>query len=396
MDVFVTGLGLVTAMGIGVEANYKSLRSHKTGIKLNSLIDGLFEDTFVGEVQLSNTELKQLTNSSIESEIPRTALLGIIAAKEALGKTSLNNTVRTGFINGSTVGGMDLSENYFREAYLDEDHKNFKRVATHDLGTVTQIIADECGEPAYVNTISTACSSSANSIMLGARMIKMGLIDRVLVGGSDALSRFTINGFRSLMIYSNDLCKPFDNNRNGLNLGEGAGYLLLENEKSLKESKNTILSKIVGWDNANDAFHQTGTSPDGDGAMKAMKGALKCANMLAKEIDYINAHGTATQNNDQSESNALKRVFGKEKIVFSSTKGFTGHTLGASGGIEAVFSVLSIVNQCVFPNINWNSKMEEATELPVLEYKESLAINNVMSNSFGFGGNSSSLIFSKP
>ena len=395
MDVFVTGIGVVSAMGVGVEANFNALRSHKTGIGKNTLIDGLFEETFVGELQLSNTELKQLVDIKSELSIPRTALLGIIAAKEALGNTSLSKSVRTGFINGSTVGGMDLSEDYFRELYLDDDDKNFQLLATHDLGTVSNIIAKSLGGPTYVNTISTACSSSANSIMLGARMIKSGLIDRVLVGGSDALSRFTINGFRSLMIYDKELCKPFDKDRKGLNLGEGAGYLLLENKHSLKESKNTILSRLVGWANANDAYHQTGTSPEGDGAMKAMKGALGKANLSANEIDYINAHGTATQNNDQSESNALKRVFKDEKINFSSTKGFTGHTLGASGGIEAVFSVLSLLNQCVFPNINCDSAMDGLSDLPVLAFKKDLSINNVMSNSFGFGGNSTSLIFSR-
>jgi 3-oxoacyl-(acyl-carrier-protein) synthase len=395
MEVYVTGLGVVSALGIGAEANFDALKTLKTGIKLNTLMDGLFEDTFVGELSLSNTALEKLANVSHALEIPRTALLGIIAAREALGNTSLDQTVRTGFINGSTVGGMDLSENYFRDIYLHDDHQMFGTLATHDLGTVTQIIADRFGSPNYVNTISTACSSSANSIMLGARMIKSGQIDRVLVGGSDALCRFTINGFRSLMIYDNEVCRPFDKNRNGLNLGEGAGYLLLENTASLIESNNPIKAELIGWCNANDAYHQTGTSPDGDGAMKAMKGALEAADLLPDNIDYINAHGTATENNDKSESNAIKRIFQEAKVSFSSTKGYTGHTLGASGGIEAVFAVLSLINQCIFPNINWKTTMDYDDNEPVLDFRTNLSVNNVMSNSFGFGGNSTSLIFSK-
>ncbi len=396
MEVFVTGLGVVSALGIGVKANFESLKAHKTGIKLNTLIDGLFDETFVGELQKSNSELAKIANVPAEIKIPRTALLGIIAAREALGNMALDHSMRCGLISGSTVGGMDLSENYFREYFLDDNHQNFQVLATHDLGTVTNIIANHYGNPAFVNTISTACSSSANSIMLGARMIKSGLIDRVLVGGNDALSRFTVNGFRSLMIYDQELCKPFDKNRKGLNLGEGAGYLLLENTASIKASKNNILAKIAGWNNANDAYHQTGTSPEGDGAMKAMKGALELAGLSSKDIDYVNAHGTATQNNDQSEANAIKRIFGNAPIKFSSTKGFTGHTLGASGGIEAVYSILSLVNQCVFPNINWETKMDEIANEPVLDFNGDIEINNVMSNSFGFGGNSTSLIFSKP
>jgi 3-oxoacyl-[acyl-carrier-protein] synthase-1 len=263
------------------------------------------------------------------------------------------------------------------------------------LGTVTNIISESLGAPEYVNTISTACSSSANSIMLAARMIESGTIDRVIAGGSDALSRFTINGFRSLMIYDSEKCRPFDKNRRGLNLGEGAGYLLLENEASLEQSMNSALAKITGWHNANDAYHQTGTSPEGDGAMKAMQGALETTSLSADSRDYVNAHGTATPNNDQSESNALKRIFKEKKINYSSTKGFTGHTLGASGGIEAVFSVLAVKNQCYLPNIGLQQEMEEAPNLPVTNFKQQVPVSNVMSNSFGFGGNSTSLIFSK-
>ena len=394
MEVFVTGLGVVSALGIGVEANFNALKSEQTGVRPNTLLNNLFVETHVGELSKSNNELKALLGIPIENAIPRTALLGIFAAKEALGKTMLNSDFRTGFINGSTVGGMDLTENYFREYFLEENHQNFAVTATHDIGTVSEIIANSLGKFGYVNTISTACSSSANTIMLGARMIKAGLIDRVIVGGTDAISNFTISGFRSLMIYDNNLCTPFDNNRKGLNLGEGAGFLLLENESSIKESKNTVLAKVTGWNNANDAFHQTGTSPDGDRAVKAMQGALKVAELNASQIDYVNAHGTATPTNDQSESNALVRVFGDEKISYSSTKGFTGHTLGASGGIESVFSVLSLQNQCVLPNINWEHKMDGFENIPVTKFAAQ-EVNHVMSNSFGFGGNSTSLIFSK-
>ena len=394
MDVFVTGLGVVSALGIGVEANYNALKSEQTGVKPNTLLNNLFVETHVGELSKSNVELKTLLGIPKENAIPRTALLGIFAAREALGKTTLNTDLRTGFISGSTVGGMDLTENYFRDYFLEENHQSFAVTATHDIGTVSEIIANSLGKFGYVNTISTACSSSANTIMLGARMIKAGLIDRVIVGGTDAISAFTISGFRSLMIYDNSLCTPFDNTRKGLNLGEGAGFLLLENEASISESKNPVLAKVTGYSNANDAFHQTGTSPDGDGAVKAMQGALKVAELNASQIDYVNAHGTATPTNDQSESNALERVFGSQKVVYSSTKGFTGHTLGASGGIESVFSVLSLLNQCVLPNINWKNKMDGFENIPVTKFTKQ-KVNHVMSNSFGFGGNSTSLIFSK-
>ncbi len=393
MKVFVTGIGVVTALGIGANANLKALQNAHSGIGLSSLLKGLTVPTYVGELGFTNDELKAQLGIATHESLPRTALLGILAAKEALGDTLLKGD-RSGFISGTTVGGMDLTENYFKEA-LGEDDTNIASVKTHDLGTVTNLIANYCGTPNYVNTISTACSSSANSILLGARMVKAGLLDRVLVGGSDALSKFTINGFRSLMIYANQPCKPFDANRTGLNLGEGAGYILLENETSILISENSIKAELTGWYNANDAFHQTGTSPNGDGAFKAMKGALKVAKLTPKNIDYINAHGTATQNNDSSELNALTRLFKSQHIAFSSTKSYTGHTLGASGGIEAVFSILSLINQCVYPILNWSSAMDQIFEQPVTNYQANTKTNNVMSNSFGFGGNSTSLIFSK-
>ncbi len=394
MKILVTGIGVVSALGIGVDANFKALQKSISGIRLNTLLKGLIKPTYVGEISESNQRLKSALGFLEVDQIPRTALLGMLAAKEALGKTFLDGE-RSGFISGTTVGGMDLTENYYKKALLHNNDVEISSVKTHDLGTVTNFIANYCGAPEYVNTISTACSSSANSIMLGARLIKAGKLDKVLVGGSDALSRFTINGFRSLMIYDNQPCKPFDANRKGLNLGEGAGYILLENEKSIAQTKNIIYAELTGWNNANDAFHQTGTSPNGDGALKAMKGALKLAELNPADIDYINAHGTATQNNDSSESNALVQLFKKQKIAFSSTKGHTGHTLGASGGVEAVFSILSIKNQCVFPIINWSNSMEQNLVNPITSYQDNYLIKNVMSNSFGFGGNSTSLIFSK-
>jgi len=394
MKVFVTGLGVVSALGVGVNANFKALQKSITGIGLNTLLKGLTEPTYVGELDLSNQDMKRMLGFSKNDGIPRTALLGMLAAKEALGNTILNGE-RSGFISGTTVGGMDLTEDYFKEAFDNEDHKKVLSIKTHDLGTVTNFIANFCGNPNYVNTISTACSSSANSILLGARMIRAGLLDKVLVGGADALSRFTIHGFRSLMIYDNQPCKPFDAARNGLNLGEGAGYILLENDTSISQTKNNIYAELSGWNNANDAFHQTGTSPNGDGALKAMKGALNAASLNPTDIDYINAHGTATKNNDSSELNALAILFKKQQIAFSSTKSYTGHTLGASGGIEAVFSILSLKNKCVFPILNWLNLMEQKFKQPVTTYQVNVKINNVMSNSFGFGGNSTSLIFSK-
>ena len=226
-------------------------------------------------------------------------------------------------------------------------------------------------------------------------MIKSGKLDRVIVGGTDALSKFTINGFKTLMILSDGYNKPFDNNRKGLNLGEAAAFLVLESEELVKKENKKVLARVSGYANANDAFHQTASSENGDGAFLAMEKAFKIANLQPDQIDYVNVHGTATPNNDLSEGRALVRLFGENKVPdFSSTKAFTGHTLAAAAAIEAVFSVLAIQNNVVFPNLNFETPMAEFDLIPQTTLKNK-NIEHVLSNSFGFGGNCSTLIFSK-
>ena len=196
------------------------------------------------------------------------------------------------------------------------------------------------------------------------------------------------------MIFDKNECRPFDAERNGLNLGEGAGYLVLESEKSVKESGKKVLGELKGYANANDAYHQTASSPDGNGAYLAMQQALELGGLQANEIDYINVHGTATLNNDLSEGIAMKRIFGDVVPMFSSTKSFTGHTLGAAGGIEAVFSILALQHQIIFPNLRFKTAIEELNLTPVTTFLENASVKNILSNSFGFGGNNSTLIFS--
>ena len=230
--------------------------------------------------------------------------------------------------------------------------------------------------------------------MLGARLIKAGIIDRAIVGGTDALTKFTVNGFNVLQILDDRPCQPFDENRRGLNLGEGAGYLMLEAEGIAP--KHLIKAEVLGYANSNDAYHQTASSPDGTGAYLAMREAMSIANLNPKDIDYINVHGTGTNNNDLSEGIAIKRLFENDIPPFSSTKSFTGHTLGASGGIEAVFSVLSLEHQIIFPNLRFETPIESLDKMiPVTKLKKNYPMKNILSNSFGFGGNTSALIFSK-
>ena len=220
-------------------------------------------------------------------------------------------------------------------------------------------------------------------------------MDVVIAGGTDALTKFTLNGFNTLMILDHQYCKPFDENRRGLNLGEGAGYVVLVSEKVAATLKKKPVCTLSGYCNANDAYHQTASSPDGTGSYLAMKGALAKSNLNPHDINYINLHGTGTQNNDIAEGTAIKLLFESHYPKMSSTKSFTGHTLGASGGIEAVFSVLAIQHGLIYPNLRFETQMKELPFAPAVKFKKGEKINHVLSNSFGFGGNCSSLIFQK-
>ena len=230
--------------------------------------------------------------------------------------------------------------------------------------------------------------------MLGAELIKAGMLDRVIAGGTDAVTRFTLNGFNTLMILDKEGCRPFDENRAGLTIGEGAAFLVLEAEELAIKQNKKAYGIISGYANANDAYHQTASSPEGTGASMAMSGALEMSRLRPADISYINVHGTGTQNNDLSEGAAVQKIFGDLVPPFSSTKTYTGHTLGAAGAIEAVISLLSIQHHCIFPNLRWNTPMKELKIRPVAELIKDIDVRHVMSNSFGLGGNNSSLIFS--
>ena len=393
--VAITGMGIISAIGNSVEENLNALLNATSGISTIENIDTNHKNSIkVGEIKMTNIELSQLLDLPEKNNFSRTALLGLFAAKQAVKNAGIENINehKTGLISATSVGGMDMTERFFYDFIENEENRRY--ILTNDAGDSSHKIADNLGLEGIVTTISTACSSSANAIMLGARLIRFKKLDRVIVGGTDALSKFTINGFKTLMILSDTFNTPFDNDRKGLNLGEAAAYLVLESDEIVKQEGKKVLAYVSGYGNANDAFHQTASSENGEGAYLAMEKALKIANLKPENIDYINAHGTATQNNDLSEGRAIQNIFGQNVPDFSSTKPFTGHTLAAAAAIEAVYSILALQKNIVFPNLNFKTKMEELNLVPVTDLKEK-NIENVLSNSFGFGGNCSTVIFSK-
>lgn len=389
--IYVTGLGVVSGIGKGVKENLDSLKAGKHGMGKITLFPTTL-DVPVSEVKQSNEELKKLLSLPSDKTYSRTALLGLLAAQEAANEAGVDfDSPRVGLISSTSIGGMDLSERFYTDFRNDLQKGRLRDICWHDCGASTEMIAGFLGVKGRITTLSTACSSAANAIMLGARLIRHGYLDTAIVGGTDALCRFTLNGFNSLMILDKQHCRPFDRTRAGLNLGEGAGYLVLQAENSLTQPPYCELS---GYSNVNEAYHQTGSSPHGDGPFLSMSQAIASAGLTTEEINYINVHGTGTPGNDASEGKAIRRIFGNRIPPFSSVKAFIGHTLGASEGIEAVYSVLSICHGLVFPSLNFNLPDEEDGLTPETKLRSGASIRHVLSNSFGFGGNDSSLVFS--
>ncbi len=435
MDIQVAGYGIICAIGNNASEVLCSLREERTGIGSMHYLQSSHKELPVGEVKLSDEEMKRMLGQDESTVISRTVLMGAIAVRQALEHANLDlKGKRITVISGTTVGGMDVTERHFKQM-LDDDAM-LPLLEKHDCGSSTREMADLAGlQDADVCTISTACSSALNAIILGSEMLQNGETDIVIAGGTEALSRFHLSGFNSLMILDKERCRPFDKTRAGLNLGEGAAFVVLtppsisptEGEKQEqgargKEQEDTNCQNyppapcplplapkespiyIRGYGNRCDAFHQTASSEDGEGAFLAMSDALRMAGVKPQDILYINAHGTGTPNNDASESAAIRRVFGEHVPPVSSTKGFTGHTTSASGSIETVISILALQHNFIPVNLGWKEQ-DESCITPATRHGESVASSQlaigegqegaILCNSFGFGGNDSALVIGR-
>ena len=392
----ITGAGVVSALGCGKAVSLEALRSCRSGIAPVKYLKGGPDGLPVGEVPLSNEEMaaKAGVPLSMASNWPRTTLMSILALQEALEEASIGYpepSVKKSpvsvclseipVIGGTTVGGMDITERIYP-----------KVSALHSCGASTDLAVEFLGGAKFATTLSTACSSATNAIIYGANLIRSGKFQCVVCGGSESLSAYHFHGFNSLMILDKEPCRPFDATRAGLNLGEGAAYLVLETEESALRRGVKPIAVLSGWGNACDAFHQTASSPDGEGAFLAMRKALEMAGLDVSAIDYVNAHGTGTPNNDASESAAIRRIFGESLPPVSSTKSFTGHTTSASGSIKAVFCMLALENGFVPQQLNWSTP-DPSCIVPQTEPLQK-ELRHILCNAFGFGGNDSSIILS--
>lgn len=392
--ILVTGIGIISAIGNSANENRSSLTAGRSGITMNSQnffsrYSGLLP---FGEVNVATGVLKeglQVRNKGVT----RTTLLALHAFNEAVADAGLTENQVTSFdtalITGNTVGGMCLTNNLYEDGRGNAQSPEY--LSSYDFASVSLYLQSHNQIHGIVNTFNTACSSSANAIMYGCRLIKNGLAKRAIVGGTDSLSKFTVNGFNALRILSGQPCRPFDESRDGLNLGEGAAFLVLEREDDAA-GKN-IYGAVAGYGNTNDAYHPSSLSDEATGPRMAMQCALAVAKLEPSDIGLINAHGTGTENNDKVESRAMLDIFGQPP-AFSSTKSYTGHTLGAAGAIEAVYSLFNLHYQEAYPNLQFGQPIT-GTGLKPLQAYQKLPVKHVMSNSFGFGGNCTSLIFSR-
>ena len=405
--VVITGLGAITPIGNDVEKMWKSIEDTKCGIDVITLFDATgFKTKMAAEVKnynpLDHFEVKQA------KRLDRSSQFAIVAAREAFkdsGITTENTDFdRVGIYISTGIGGLNTIQEQCETNYA----KGHGRVSPMFIPmAITNMpsgnVAIDLGIKGESMSIVTACASSTHAIGEAYKTIKYGTEDAILAGGTEAsICSIGIAGFENMKALSNSEDKnrasiPFDKERSGFVMGEGAGVLVLEELEHAKKRGAKIYAEVVGFGATTDAYHITSASPEGAGGAKAMIRAMKDAGLNPEDIDYINAHGTSTHLNDLTETKAVKNAFGDyaSKVMVSSTKGNTGHLLGAAGAVEAIISVKAIEKQIVPPTINYQVPDEECDLDIVPNEPRKTKVNTVMSNSLGFGGHNSSIIIKK-
>ncbi len=399
--VAVTGLGIISAIGESISEFKQGLFNGKCGIGSISLFDTTGFPCRVG-AQVKKAHLKVNLDSRELRRVSRCDLLGLVAAQEAILDSGLDldecNTDNIGVVLGGGAGGMRSWEEFRRAKWLGQTTPRPSLLLPFASCTLTDLIGSHYRLTGSRATISTACSSSGTSIGYSLDLIKSGVHEIVVTGGSEALSELTFAGFNALRAMDPDSCRPFDKNRRGLSLGEGAAILILEDYQRAKGRGAKIYAEVLGYAINADAYHMTAPDPEAKGMSGVMAKAMENAGVLAGQIDYINAHGTGTRMNDSAETRAIKRVFGDKKareLAVSSTKSMVGHCLGAAGAIEAVATVLALNAQVLPPTLHLDESDPECDLDYVPNHSRAREIRVALSNSFAFGGNNTSLVFGR-
>jgi len=399
--VAVTGLGIITAIGESIPSFRKALFNGTCGIRSLSLFDTTGFPCQVG-AQVRHAGLESDVGTKDTKRFSRCDRLGLLAAHEALVGSRLDlkqiSGDRIGVILGAGAGGMLSWERYRRALWSKHAAARPSLLLPVSQGTLTDLIASRYQLTGFRATVSTACSSSATAIGYGYDLITSGRQDVVVTGGSESLSELTFAGFNSLRVMDPEYCRPFDKSRRGLSLGEGAAILILEDYKQAEDRGAAIYSELLGYATNSDAFHMTSPDPEGMGMSKVMKSALKSAGLNPDKVDYINAHGTGTRVNDQTETKSIKRVFGEKgarELAISSTKAMVGHCLGSAGAIESVAIVLALCEQIVPPTIHLENLDPDCDLDYVPNSSRERTIRFALNNSFAFGGNNTSVVFGR-
>jgi len=406
--IVVTGVGLVSAVGIGTEETWKAIRAGQSGIGAITRFDASdFACKIAAEVKgfdpLRFVEKKELKKMGMFIQF---ALAGAeFAMKQAKLEITPDLAERTGVFIGSGIGGFDVIE---REHTALMQGGPRKISPFFIVGSIVNLAAGHVsirhGAKGPNSAPCTACSSSAHAVGDAFKTIARCDADVMICGGSEAaITPMSVGGFAAMRALStrNDeparACRPFDKERDGFIIGEGAGVLILEELEFARRRDAPILAEIVGYGMSGDAFHITQPSEDGDGAYRAMRNAVADAKINPEQVDYINAHGTSTPFNDRLETLAIKRLFGEHayKLAVSSTKSMTGHLLGGAGGLEAGFSVLALRDQIVPPTINYENPDPDCDLDYVPNQARPRPLEYVLSNSFGFGGTNAALVFKR-
>lgn len=383
----VTAYTLANALGRGTRASLEALRSGRSGLRpwqsesdplptWYGLVDGLDEAAIGGELSRYDCRNNRLARLALHSDGFREQ---VASARSRWGAN------RIGVFVGTSTSGILATETAYR-ARQGETLPDYAYRETHNVFSVADYTRRELGLAGPAQAIATACSSSAKVFAAAARYVAAGLCDAAVVGGVDSLCYSTLYGFNSLELVSSQPCRPWDAARDGINLGEGGGFALLERDTDAP-------LQLLGYGESSDAYHMSTPHPDGAGAHAAMAAALERAGLTPDAIGYINLHGTATPSNDRAEDRAVSRLFGTD-VPCSSTKGWTGHTLGAAGITEAVFTFLALEHGFLPPTLNCRERDPELS-LNVLQAAREASPRFAMSNSFGFGGSNCSLVFGR-
>jgi 3-oxoacyl-[acyl-carrier-protein] synthase II len=404
--VVVTGLGVVSPLGTGVNENWEALCAGRSGIgRIQKFDASAFPSQIAGEVKgfrpqdfMDKQQIRRL-----DVFIHYALASARMAMEESKLKIDESNGSRVGCITGSGLGGLEMLE-HFHSVLLDRGPQKISPFFIPGIiaNMAAGQIAIEFGAKGPNLSIETACAASSHAIGESFRMIREGITDAMITGGAEAVvTPLALGGFCSMRALStrNDepekASRPFDLDRDGFVMGEGAGILILEEMEHALERGAKIHAEIVGYGMSGDAYHISAPHPEGEGAISCMNMAITYAGLKPGDVDYINAHGTSTKLNDLSETKAIKAVFGEHayKLAVSSTKSMTGHLLGGAGGMEAVYSVLALKHGIIPPTLNYETPDPECDLDYVPNVARKAELQVVMSNSFGFGGTNASLIF---